>query len=52
MNKITRVTVLVICLLLAVVFYLRGGAVGGGIFILIGFIFEGLFWFGLLKKRN
>ena len=52
MNKITRIAILTICLILAVIFYLRGAAVGGGIFLLIGVIFEGLFWFGILRKRN
>ena len=52
MNKITRIAILASCLLLAVVCYVLGVPAGGGVFILLGIIFESFFWFGLLKKRN
>jgi hypothetical protein len=52
MNKITRYAILAALLLLAVTCYVLGVPAGGGIFLLLGLVFEGLFWFGVFKKQT
>ena len=50
MNKIYRFLILAVLIVAALSFYSYGSSKGAFVFIILGFIFEGLFWFGLFRK--
>ncbi|MDA8645810.1 hypothetical protein N9L75_04570 [Porticoccaceae bacterium] len=52
MKKSTRYLIVIVCLLLAMACYAVGMARGTGFFILVGFIFELAFWYGLFPKKK
>ncbi|UTW49615.1 hypothetical protein [Bacterioplanoides sp. SCSIO 12839] len=49
---IKRFVLMVVCLLAAIGCYTFGIPKGGIAFLLLGLVFEGLFWFGLLGNRK
>lgn len=51
-NKLIRWLTGLIFLIIALVFYTRGVAVGGTLFLLLGLIFEFLFWRKLFAKEK
>lgn len=52
MNKICRFLILAALLVAAISAYSYGSATGVFVFIILGFVFEGLFWFGLFGKKS
>jgi len=52
MNKLTRFLILAILIFAAVSSYSYGNATGIFVFIILGLIFEGLFWTGLFSKKK
>jgi hypothetical protein len=54
MNTLLRCLILTLLLFAALSFYSYGNSTGLFIFILLGLLFEGAFWFGIFgkKKRN
>jgi hypothetical protein len=46
----TRVVIVVACLFAAIGCYFFGVPAGGVVFLLLGLIFEGMFWFGIFGK--
>lgn len=50
MKTITRVAIIVACLLAAIACYVFGVPVGGVAFLVAGLIFEGMFWLGVFGK--
>jgi len=52
LKKSTRYLIVIVCLLLAMACYAVGMARGTGFFILVGFIFELAFWYGLFPKKK
>lgn len=52
MNKIYRFVILAALIIAALSSYSYGSATGVFVFIILGFVFEGLFWFGLFRKRE
>ena len=54
MNTLLRWIILALLIFAALSFYSYGNATGLFIFILLGVVFEGAFWFGVFgkKKRN
>jgi len=54
LKTIVRVFLLLFFLFAAIAFYAFGIPAGGAVFLLLGIVLEGLFWFGLFgaKKRQ
>nr|WP_310733154.1 hypothetical protein [Colwellia sp. MB02u-10] len=52
MNKIYRFIILAVLITAAISSYSYGSSTGIFLFIILGFLFEGLFWFGLLGKKK
>lgn len=52
MNLFTRVALVVACFFAAIACYVFGVPAGGLVFILLGLVFEGLFWFGIFGKKK
>lgn len=54
MKGIYRVLIAFFCLFLALACYAFGVPGGGAVFLVLGVLLEGLFWFGILgvRKRN
>jgi|SaaInlV_100m_DNA_5_1039725.scaffolds.fasta_scaffold08050_3 hypothetical protein len=52
MKILTRTLTAVLCLFAAIACYVFGAPVGGVIFIVLGVMFEGLFWAGLFGQRK
>ena len=52
MNNKIRIVIVGLCLLAAVICYVFGVPAGGGVFIVLGLLFETLFWIGLLRVKN
>ena len=50
-NKIYRFLILAALVIAALGSYSYGSATGVFVFIILGFVFEGLFWFGLFRKN-
>jgi hypothetical protein len=50
MNKIYRFLILAVLIIAALSFYSYGSSTGVFVFVILGFVFEGLFWFGLFRK--
>jgi hypothetical protein len=51
-NKIYRFLILAVLIIAALSSYSFGNSTGVFIFIILGFVFEGLFWFGLFRKST
>ena len=51
MNKIYRFLILTVLVIAALSFYSYGNASGVFVFIILGFVFEGLFGFRLFRKN-
>jgi len=52
MNKISRLVILVLLIVAALSSYIYGSATGIFVFIILGFIFEGMFWTGVFRKNK
>ena len=52
MGLISRLLLIVVCFFAAIACYVFGVPVGGVTFILLGFIFEGLFWTGVFANKR
>lgn len=52
MRILTRTLTAVFCLFAAIACYVFGVPVGGAIFIVLGVIFEALFWIGVFSQRK
>lgn len=52
MNKIYRFIILTALIIAALVSYSYGSSTGIFVFIILGFAFEGMFWFGLFRKKK
>jgi len=52
MNMIFRVLLIVACFFAAIACYVFGVPVGGIVFVILGVIFEGLFWIGIFGKKK
>lgn len=52
MNLIYRVLLIVVCFFAAIACYAFGVPAGGVAFVILGVIFEGLFWTGLFGKKQ
>ncbi len=52
MSVITRVIIAIACLIAASACYALGVPAGGVVFLLLGILFEGLFWFNLFGKKK
>jgi len=51
-NKLYRFLILAVLIFAALSCYHYGSATGIFVFVILGFIFEGLFWFGLFSKKK
>jgi hypothetical protein len=51
-NKIYRFIILTALIIAALVSYSYGNSTGIFVFIILGFTFEGMFWFGLFRKKK
>lgn len=52
MKTMTRVSVSLLFLIAAIACYTFGAHAGGTVFLVIGVIFEGLFWVGLFGRKK
>lgn len=56
MNIVKRFALIIVCFFAAIACYMYGVPVGGAIFLILGLVFEGLFWTGIFgpprKKRR
>jgi hypothetical protein len=52
MDKLTRFLILIVLIIAAISSYSYGNSTGIFVFIILGFIFEGLFWTGLFSKKK
>jgi len=52
LKTINRVVISIACLFAAIGCYVFGVPVGGGLFLLAGLVFEGMFWFGIFGKKK
>lgn len=51
MEILKRIILTAFCFFAAIACYVFGIPVGGIVFLLLGLVFEGLFWFGLLGPK-
>jgi hypothetical protein len=51
-NKIIRLLILAVLIFAALGSYSYGNSTGIFFFIILGFIFEGLFWTGIFRKKK
>ena len=52
MKTMTRILVVLLCFIAAIACYGFGFQQGGVFFIGLGFVFEGLAWFGIFKPKK
>ncbi len=52
MNKVYRFLILAVLIVAALGSYSYGNSTGMFVFIILGFLFEGLFWLGLFHKHK
>ncbi|MCG8609240.1 MAG: hypothetical protein MI864_01775 [Pseudomonadales bacterium] len=52
MKVITRILLSIACLFAAIACYTFGIPAGGILFLFLGFMLEGLFWFGLFGQKR
>lgn len=52
MNKTKRILVAFACLFAAIACYVFGIPAGGAIFLVLGMLLEGMFWFQLTRKHK
>lgn len=52
MKLIYRVALVVACFFAAIACYVFGVPVGGAVFIVLGLVFEALFWTGIFGKKK
>lgn len=52
MTVLTRISVVLFCLILAIVCYGLSFQAGGIAFIIVGALFEGLAWFGIFSNKK
>jgi len=52
MKMVYRVLITVLCFFAAVACYVFGIPAGGAIFLVLGVVFEGMFWFGLFGRKK
>lgn len=52
MNILLRIALVIGCLFAAIACYAFAIPAGGVVFLFLGLIFEGLFWFGIFGKSN
>ena len=50
MKTFKRFIVTALCLLAAIFCYVFGVPAGGALFLVLGLIFEGLFWLGIFRR--
>ncbi|NRA24107.1 MAG: hypothetical protein HRU08_06460 [Oleispira sp.] len=52
MNILKRITITIVCFFAAIACYVFGIPAGGIAFFILGLIFEGFFWYGMLRKKS
>lgn len=52
MKKINRFLILAVLIIAAFSCHIYGNSTGTFVFIVLGCLFEGLFWFGLFRKSE
>jgi len=52
MNVVFRVVLIIACLFAAIACYVFGVPAGGVVFLILGLIFEGLFWIGIFGRKK
>lgn len=52
MNIFIRVALIILFFFAAIACYTFGVPVGGVLFIILGIVFEGMFWFGIFGKKR
>ncbi|WP_226665144.1 hypothetical protein [Microbulbifer aggregans] len=52
MHLLKRLLIAFTCLFAAIACYVFGIPVGGAIFLVLGMLLEGMFWFQLTRRRN
>jgi type IV secretory pathway TrbL component len=52
MNTIYRFLILAVLIIAALSAYSYGSSTGVFLFVILGFVFEGLFWYGLFSKKS
>ncbi|MCQ3829127.1 hypothetical protein HXX02_06695 [Microbulbifer elongatus] len=52
MSTIKRILIAVVCLFAAIACYVFGIPAGGAVFLVLGFLLEGLFWFQLTRRKR
>ncbi len=52
MKSLYRWLILLVLIFTAISFYSYGNATGAFIFIILGFLFEGAFWFKLFDRKR
>ncbi len=46
-----RAIIVISCLIAAIACYVFGIPAGGAVFLILGAVFEGIFWFGLFGRK-
>ncbi|WP_226703734.1 hypothetical protein [Microbulbifer elongatus] len=52
MSRIKRTLIAFVCLFAAIACYVFGIPVGGVVFLVLGVVLEGIFWFQLFRRRR
>lgn len=52
MSSIPRLLLIVVCFFAAIACYVFGAPAGGVAFIILGLVFEGLFWTGIFGRKK
>ncbi|MCV6622268.1 MAG: hypothetical protein OIF51_11035 [Cellvibrionaceae bacterium] len=52
MNTLSRIALLILCFFAAIACYVFGIPAGGAVFLVLGIVFEGLFWMGLFSGKK
>ncbi|WP_231759274.1 hypothetical protein [Microbulbifer elongatus] len=52
MSTMKRILIAVVCLFAAIACYVFGIPTGGAVFLVLGFLLEGLFWFQLTRRKR
>ena len=52
MSLLSRVLLITVCFFAAIACYVFGVPAGGVVFIILGIVFEGLFWVGIFGRKK